>query len=215
MLWVACPQDALGLAAELARHSASGVTRCGHGRSTQRQRPCATLQVTQVQEEVGPWVERLGAGFAGRFARWSCAAGSSRHTGAVLDESTEAQQVFLVREDGHAGRVELARFDLGKGRPAGTKQPAAVRAVTHAGLQVQLLSGDRSKSVARVAGQAGIADYAQTAHRRTNWKRCGPGRRAGSVLPWWVTGWNDGPAAGGCPRVVRFWQVGSAGTIEG
>ena len=196
-------QDALGLAAELARHSLHPVSRAvvmAAARNASGHAP--RWQVTQVQEEVGrglsAWVQDLqGALPAGRVLL-----GSSRHTGAVLDESTEAQQVFLVREDGHAGRVELARFDLAEDLRA--QAAGAVRAVTHAGLQVQLLSGDRSKSVARVAGQAGIADWRADCTPQDKLEALRAMQARGQRVAMVGDGLNDGPVLAGAHVSFAF-----------
>lgn len=81
--------------------------------------------------------------------------GSARHAGVALQDGGDALQVVLSEQEGDGRFRELARFDMIEDvRP---EAPVVVHALQHAGVAVQILSGDRFAAVRRVARQAGVA----------------------------------------------------------
>jgi P-type Cu2+ transporter len=151
--------DALALAAALARHSLHPVSRALLAKAQALPSDSSTgrWQVTQVQEQAGQglsaWVEDRQA----QYSPSQVLLGSARHTHASTAPEDMAQQVYLVRQQADGSFAELARFDLLEDlRP---QAAGAVRALADAGVQVQLLSGDQQAAVARVAAQSGIAQW--------------------------------------------------------
>ncbi|WP_084690606.1 heavy metal translocating P-type ATPase [Comamonas granuli] len=150
-------RQVLGMAAALAQHSLHPASR-------------AILRLAQEQGVQGEWVaqdvqEEPGRGLRaqvwqadGTGPAWTLRLGSARHAG--LDAGAapaDGPQVFLAATDGQGTARELARFALAEDVRAQT--PQAVAALRSAGLDVHLLSGDRSAAVQRLAGQAGIAHW--------------------------------------------------------
>ena len=196
-------QDALALAAELARHSLHPVSRALVTAAGQKMGNAALRwQITQVQETVGKGLSAWVQDAQNQVPAGRILLGSSRHTGAVVDDSTEAQQVFLVREDNQAGAVELARFELAE--DIRTQAAQAVRAVREAGLQVQLLSGDRSASVARVASQAGIEQWRGDCSPQDKLQALQALQARGQRVAMVGDGLNDGPVLAGAHVSFAF-----------
>ena len=144
------PQDALSLAAALARHSVHPASRALVAQAPQAGR----WMVSDLVEDAGLGLSatvRDGAAGAARHIRL----GSARHAGVAAQDGATALQVVLSESLAQGHPVELARFTLMEDLRA--EAPAAVRALQQAGVAVQLLSGDRTGAVQRVAAQAGIA----------------------------------------------------------
>ncbi|MFT4242079.1 MAG: cation-translocating P-type ATPase [Acidovorax sp.] len=147
-------RDALSLAAALARHSMHPASRALAAAYADDGR----WAVSDLREEVGQGLSataRKGCGAARRVRLGSAAhAGVAAPSGASDDASV--LQVALSEQLPGGRSVELARFDLTEDLRA--EAPATVRALQRQGVAVQLLSGDRTGAVRRVAAQAGIAD---------------------------------------------------------
>lgn len=143
------PGDALAMAAALARHSLHPVARALL--QTQATRGTAVDWVaSEAVEQVGQGVQaRLSPARTSRPASRAMRLGSADFCGAAaLDHA--GMQVHLADEAGW-----LASFALAEAlRPDAA---AAVAALRQAGVDVQLLSGDRNRAVQAVAQAAGIA----------------------------------------------------------
>ena len=149
---------ALTMAAALAQHSLHPVSRAlaaalvtSHG-EVQSITPLPGLWLAEeVQETAGQGVSgRLRPADDGQATAVVVRLGSARFCG-VKPHVTDALQACLSDDQGWVATFEL-REDL---RP---DAQATVAALTVLGIQVQLLSGDLSESVARVALQAGIKE---------------------------------------------------------
>ena len=151
--------EALALAAALARHSLHPVSRALVAEATRRKlENSARWSFDEVQEEAGAGLSALvhsadGAGTARRLLL-----GSAHHVGsAAAQEPGALQQVFLAWQQEGQVPQQLAVFDLSEDlRP---EAAAVMNALREAGIGVQLLSGDRAPAVARLAAQAGIARW--------------------------------------------------------
>ncbi len=138
------PVQAVALAAALARHSLHPLSR-----AIANAAGAATWVATQVTEVPGQGVKGTisdGPDSAPRVLRL----GSAAFCGAPMGQKANAAtQVHLAD-----GQGWLARFDLDEGLRPDTV--AAVAALRSLGLDVQLLSGDQSAQVQRLALAAGI-----------------------------------------------------------
>ncbi len=155
-------QDAqvLGMAAALAQHSLHPASRA----LVQAAQECGVLgqwQASSVQEIPGQGLAGQVRPAQGAGPAFSVRLGSASHAGgdapawALVDAA--GPQVFLSRTDEAAPAQVLARFALAEDVRAHT--PDAIAALRGAGLDVHLLSGDRSAAVQRLAQQAGIAHW--------------------------------------------------------
>ena len=147
------PEEALTLAASLARHSM-------HPASRALMAAAAALgdhrwTVTDLQEEAGlGLVATVQDALASAPAR-QIRLGSALHAGVEAEAAGSALQVVLSERHPSGAVSELARFDLVE--DLRLEAPAVVAALEQGGAAVQLLSGDRRGAVRRVAAQAGIA----------------------------------------------------------
>jgi len=142
--------EALALASALARHSLHPVSRAlaaAHDTRTGAPSPWSCAAVT---EHAGQGVEGevldARAGTRVRHMRL----GSARFCGVTDGQAVLGLCTYLADEQGWLATFALTE-DL---RP---QAAAAVAALTSDGIEVHMLSGDSVDSVARVAGQAGIA----------------------------------------------------------
>jgi len=150
------PQEALGMAAALAAQSLHPVSRALVQEAARVGASPSVWRVQDLCEEPGLGLSARVQSSDGTGGVFHLRLGSARHAGASVDEASALQQVFLASLESPATR-ELARFDLGEAlRP---ETPAVVHALQQAGIRVQLLSGDRSPAVARLAAAAGIAHW--------------------------------------------------------
>ncbi len=194
--------EALAMAAALARHSLHPVSRAlaagpdvGQGDAQRHE----VWVAEEVKEIAGQGVSGRLAPADGRAAAVSARLGSARFCGLNLP-ATDALHACLSDDRGWVATFEL-REDL---RPdAG----ATVAALVAQGVQVHLLSGDLSESVARVARQAGI-DEARggcTPHDKLAFLRGlqAQGRKVAMV----GDGLNDGPVLAGAHVSFAFGQA--------
>ena len=143
------PAQALAMAAALARHSLHPVSRALAAVRRADAPPSALWQADAVEETAGQGVSgrlSLAGGGAVVLARL----GSAVFCG-VEQPASEALQACLSDEQGW-----IATFSLCEDLRADAR--ATVAALQARGVQVHLLSGDVSESVARIARQTGIDD---------------------------------------------------------
>ena len=148
-------QEALDLAAALARQSMHPVSRALAAAASARQLPLGRWHVTGLQEDAGLGLTATVEDTTGAVAARTIRLGSARHAGVANDAGGAALQVVLSEQAADGALIELARFDLVEDLRA--EASAVVQALQQDGVAVQLLSGDRQSAVQRVATQAGIA----------------------------------------------------------
>lgn len=148
-------QEALSLAAALARHSMHPASRAITA--------AAELQgdrwaIHDLQEEAGLGLTAMVQDGSGGSAARRVWLGSAGHAG--MEPSTVASaadatlQVVLSEQTFDGGFAELARFDLAEDlRP---EAPDVAKALEQHGVTVNILSGDRYAVVQRIAEQTGI-----------------------------------------------------------
>lgn len=193
--------EALALAALLARHSLHPVSRALVAAAQQGAPVAQGWTVHAVQELAGAGLvaEARHAG-QDRAAPQILRLGSPAHARAVPSEGG-AQQVVLSAEQGGVV-AELARFDLSEElRP---EVAAVVNGLRAAGVAVELLSGDRTAAVQRVAAQAGIGEAHGDCTPQDKLERLqalqGQGRHVAMV----GDGLNDGPVLAGAHVSFAF-----------
>jgi Cu2+-exporting ATPase len=200
--------EALDMAAALARHSLHPVSRALTAAQVQRQGPLTGQSGPNPRWMCNAVTEYAGQGVAGVAVDSRSVAGAatvplrlgSASFCGVPSGAAQVLRVFLSDEAGWIASFEL-KEDL---RP---QARAVVAALAQQGVTVHMLSGDSVESVARVAQQAGIANargacspddkLAFCSHRVTAWPwsatasttgRCWPGRtfllRLGRPFPW-------------------------------
>ena len=200
-------EEALSLAAALACHSLHPVSRALVASAAAQNTPSSADQrweVGRVQEQIGhglsAWVkDRHDVSNSGQILL-----GSSRYTGAVPDDHSGVQQVFLVQMRDNAESVEWARFDLAEDLRPQAKN--AINAVRQAGLQVQLLSGDRSQAVARTAEQAGVDQWRGDCTPQDKLEALQAMQAEGQRVAMVGDGLNDGPIMAGAHVSFAFGQ---------
>ena len=148
-------QEALDLAAALARQSMHPASRALAAAASAQPLPSGRWQVTGLQEDAGQGLTATVEDATGAVAARTIRLGSARHAGVANDAGGAALQVVLSEQAADGALIELARFDLVEDLRA--EASAVVRALQQDGVAVQLLSGDRRGAVQRVATQAGIA----------------------------------------------------------
>lgn len=194
--------EALAMAAALARHSLHPVSRAlaagpdvGQGDAQRHE----VWVAEEVKEIAGQGVSGRLAPADGRAAAVTARLGSAQFCGLNLP-APDALHACLSDDSGWVATFEL-REDL---RPDAV---ATVAALVAQGVQVHLLSGDLSESVARVARQAGIIDARGgcTPHDKLAFLRGlqAQGRKVAMV----GDGLNDGPVLAGAHVSFAFGQA--------
>jgi Cu2+-exporting ATPase len=142
------PEQALAMAAALARHSLHPVSRALAAAGTASASGVVLWQAENVQETAGQGVSGHLLADAEQGASMAVRLGSARFCG-VIPSASDALQACLSDEQGW-----LATFSLDENLRHDAR--ATVAALQAQGVQVHLLSGDVSESVARIARQTGI-----------------------------------------------------------
>lgn len=192
--------DALGLAASLARHSMHPASRAlamaaGEGDGS--------WAVTDIQEVAGQGlVAQVRSVQEPRDAVRRIHLGSPRHAGVAPSDANPALQVVLSERLADGRVLELARFDLMEDLRA--EAPAVVAALEQAGASVQLLSGDRTGAVQRVATQSGIAQAAGECTPQGKLDALQALQAAGRHVAMVGDGLNDGPVLAGAHVSFAF-----------
>ena len=192
------PQEAVSLAASLARHSLHPVSRAlSAGSRTGSADTAYTIdQVTEVPGRgLVAHVRRAGQGGEQFVARL----GSPLHAGVA--SQGESQEVVLSREDAGCVRA-LARLELSE--DLRTEAPDVVRALQGAGVDVLLLSGDREVAVQRIAARAGIAQAHGGCSPQDKLERLQALQSEGRHVAMVGDGLNDGPVLAGAHVSFAF-----------
>lgn len=145
--------DALSLAAALARHSVHPASRAIVAAAGAAGVHCGRWDVEELSEEAGHGLSARVRDASGEARKIRL--GSALHAGAKPQDGAAGVQVVLSGTAAAGTCEELARFELTE--DIRVEAPATVRALEREGIAVQLLSGDRVGAVQRVAAQAGIA----------------------------------------------------------
>jgi Cu2+-exporting ATPase len=149
-------EEALCLAASVARHSMHPASRAVVVASTSVALDDGRWTVTDVREDAGLGLAaNVQDDWAPQQPARRIRLGSAHHAGVAPDATGNALQVVLSEQLEDGAVSELARFDLVEDLRA--EAPTVVAALETGGVAVHLLSGDRSGAVQRVAAQAGIA----------------------------------------------------------
>lgn len=151
--------DALALAAALARHSLHPISRAlvEAASSARGADDAQRWQVHAVHEESGMGLTAQLEDALGALPACTVLLGSARHTGQP-HSAQPVQQVILACRMGEAAQpTEIARFDLDEHLRADAT--AAVQVLQQSGIRVHLLSGDQPHATARMAALTGIADW--------------------------------------------------------
>ena len=192
-------QQALAWAAALASHSIHPVSRAvtAAWEALGAEKPVATAEA--VQELPGRGLEGLVQGASGALRKLRL--GSSQYTEADMPEDSALQQVILAEERAD-GWHTLARFDLHEDvRP---EAAAVVRQLQQDGVQVLLLSGDRSFAVQRVAQQVGIVEAHGGCTPGDKLARMQAAQAQGRHVAMVGDGLNDGPVLAGAHVSFAF-----------
>ncbi|MBL0426018.1 heavy metal translocating P-type ATPase [Ramlibacter alkalitolerans] len=171
-------QEALALAGALARQSLHPASRALAAAA-----PDSGLQAHAVQEHGGRGVAgRVDAGGASRCLRL----GSAAFCGVAGSEQAGLAQVHLADEAGW-----LASFELEETLRSGAL--AAVASLQRLGLQAEVLSGDRSAAVQRLAQRAGLQQARGGQGPQDKLDRVAGLQAAGRRVAMVGDGMNDGP----------------------
>ncbi len=150
-------QEALEVAATLAAHSMHPVSRALVAAASLRDDARDTRwMAANAMEEAGMGLTATLSDATGARATGAMRLGSAVHAGVASRDTPTALQVVLSGQEGHGAWVEIARFDLIE--DLRKEAASVVRVLAHSGIAVQLLSGDRTAAVQRVALQAGISN---------------------------------------------------------
>ncbi|BCN40250.1 cation-transporting P-type ATPase [Alicycliphilus denitrificans] len=189
------PEQALGLAAMLARHSLHPVSRALVAAAAETEAPGLSWTLDEVHELPGAGLQAR-AWQAGQEVILRL--GSAAHARVA---QVEGQQVVLSAE--RAGQVaELARFALSEAlRP---EAASVVRQLRSAGIDVQLLSGDRGAAVQGVAARAGIGVAHGDCTPQDKLQRLQALQASGHRVAMVGDGLNDGPVLAGAHASFAF-----------
>jgi Cu2+-exporting ATPase len=179
---------ALQLAGAIAQHSLHPVSRALSQAAAQA-RPCVpsgAFEVSDIQEHAGRGLQARITGPAGHWLTGLVRLGSAAFCGAVAPEEAQGLQVFLSDDTGC-----LARFEVDE-----VVRPDAARLIAQlqqAGLAVQMLSGDRSAPVRRLADRLGIRQAWGDCTAQGKLAHLEALQRAGHRVLMVGDGLNDGP----------------------
>ncbi len=192
-------EDALAMAAALARHSLHPVSRALVA-AWERVAPGPEVWVAEaVQESAGQGLSARLVSTDKRAAGVSARLGSARFCG-VDRPATDSLHACLSDDKGWVATFEL-REDL---RP---DAPAAVAALLAQGVQVHLLSGDLASAVARVARQTGISQARGGCTPQDKLALLRALQASGRKVAMVGDGLNDGPVLAGAHVSFAFGQA--------
>lgn len=188
------PLDALALAAALARHSLHPLSRAlSLAAGKPLSEPASGLGSAVLPAHVLDITEHSGQGLSGKLAEsfQSVAAGTLRLGSAAfcgLEDATDSDGlvVFLADAAGFLARFELDEMV----RPEAAQAVAQLQA---AGLQVHMLSGDRSAAARRVASRLGIEQVQGDCTAQSKLAQLQALQLAGHKVLMVGDGLNDGP----------------------
>lgn len=203
--WAA--DDALGLAAALARHSMHPASRAVvAAASASVPVPQGRWRVANLQEDAGLGLSAAVSDNTGVVPDCQVWLGSARHAGVAAQQGIAALQVVLsaqgVEQESEGALLELARFDLVE--DLRSEAPAVVATLQQAGVAVQLLSGDRLGAVERVAAQAGIAQVQGECSPQGKLEALWALQVGGHQVAMVGDGLNDGPVLAGAHVSFAF-----------
>lgn len=190
--------EALALAAALAQHSLHPVSRALVSFAQHQNLAASTAVLTDVQEIAG----------AGLQAQWHAPSGlvdtlllgSVKFAGVAPFDALEQQVILSL--DTAAGRRELARFFwMEQLRP---EAKTVVQALQSLGVAVQLLSGDRTLAVQRIAQQAGVAQARGDCTPQDKLDHLRALQMQGKQVAMIGDGLNDGPVLAGAHVSFAF-----------
>ena len=192
------PEQALALAAMLARHSLHPVSRALSTAAEALPLLDGDWLVDGVEELPGAGLQAFGRQLGQQEVVLRL--GSAEHARVARAEDGQQQVVLSAVRSGLV--TELARFGLSEElRP---EAPAVVQQLRAAGIAVQLLSGDHGVAVQRVAQRAGIAaaQGGRTPQDKLQHLRAlqAQGHRVAMV----GDGLNDGPVLAGAHASLAF-----------
>ena len=186
--------EALAMAAALARHSMHPVSRALRKAAGQE----GVMEALECQETAGGGVSGVLVDALGRARHLRL--GSSAYA-LGREELTQGPQAILSEQWAH-GLQELARFELHEDvRPDAA---VAVRQLREAGIEVLLLSGDRSAAVQRVAAETGIAQAQGDCTPQGKLEALRTFQREGHHVAMVGDGLNDGPVLAGAHVSFAF-----------
>jgi len=207
--WTA--DDALGLAAALARHSMHPASRAVvAAASASVPAPQGRWRVANLQEDAGLGLSAAVSDNTGVVPDCKVWLGSARHAGVAAQQGTAALQVVLsaqgveqgLEQESEGALLELARFDLVE--DLRSEAPAVVATLQQEGVAVQLLSGDRMGAVQRVAAQAGIAQVQGECSPQGKLEALRALQAGGHQVAMVGDGLNDGPVLAGAHVSFAF-----------
>lgn len=199
--------DALGLAAALARHSMHPASRAlVAAELASAPAPQGRWRVANLQEDAGLGLSARVSDNTGVVPDSRVWLGSARHAGVAAQQGTAALQVVLSARGGEQepeGTLqELARFDLVE--DLRSEAPVVVATLQQEGVAVQLLSGDRLGAVQRVAAQAGIAQVQGECSPQGKLEALRALQAGGHQVAMVGDGLNDGPVLAGAHVSFAF-----------
>lgn len=207
--WAA--NDALGLAAALARHSMHPASRAvAAAASASAPALQGRWRVANLQEDAGLGLSATVSDNMGVVPDCKVWLGSARHAGVAPQQGAAALQVVLsaqgieqeLEQGADGDLLELARFDLVE--DLRSEAPAAVATLQQEGVAVQLLSGDRLGAVQRVAAQAGIARVQGECSPQGKLEALRALQAGGHQVAMVGDGLNDGPVLAGAHVSFAF-----------
>jgi Cu2+-exporting ATPase len=186
--------QALAMAAALARHSMHPVSRALVAAVNGQE----AFQASALQETAGGGVSGVLVDAHGRARHLRL--GSSAF--ALAQEGASQGLQAILSEQVPGGLCELARFELREDvRPDAA---AAVRQLREAGVNVLLLSGDRSASVQRVAAETGITQAEGDCTPQSKLEALRSVQSQGHHVAMVGDGLNDGPVLAGAHVSFAF-----------
>jgi Cu2+-exporting ATPase len=194
------PAQALAMAAALARHSLHPVSRALAAAGQGDAQESGLWQAEAVQEVAGQGVSARLLPADGQGDAVSARLGSARFCGVNQPAASDALHACLSDEQGW-----VATFSLGEDLRADAR--ATVAALQAQGVQVYLLSGDMSDSVARIARQTGIDEAKSDCTPQDKLVFLRELQAKGRKVAMVGDGLNDGPVLAGAHVSFAFGQA--------
>lgn len=172
--------DALTLAAAVAEHSKHPIARALFAANPNI---AEVILLENVKETVGAGISATMTGWRDLIGEIKL--GSAQFCATSVTD-TQLQAVYLANQDGW-----LATFHLEESAKPEAKETIAMLKALN--LNVELLSGDQSYSVARTAGQLGIVQYQAACSPQDKLMRLQALKKQGKKILMVGDGLNDGP----------------------
>ena len=198
--------EVLALAALLARQSMHPASKSLAQAAEVAQLPASAWALDSVQEMAGSgldvWVQSKASGKANTDLRRHLRLGSAAHCGVAELAPHETGQCVMLAEESNEGWVALAQFHLSE--DLRTEAADVIAQLKRLGVDVQLLSGDRTAAVKTIANSLGIEKARGDCKPQDKLAVMQAAQAVGHKVAMVGDGLNDGPVLAGAHVSFAF-----------